>query len=210
MILLDLIKILYIIPGVLLGLSLHEFAHAQTAVWLGDDTPKLQGRLSISPLVHLDILGFLMILIAGFGWAKPVEINPYNFKKPKRDDILVSLAGPLANLLIAIFFILLMKILYYIPETILSDSLYHTIITIFDYTVWINIVLLVFNLLPIPPLDGSHIFFGLLGLKDKPFYYQFYDKSRFILFILIITNFIDKIIGPPIFIIYSSLEGLFF
>lgn len=209
MILLNLVKTLYILPGVLLGFSLHEFAHAQTAVWLGDDTPKLQGRLSISPLVHIDIIGFLMIILAGFGWAKPVEINPYNFKKPKRDDILVSIAGPLANLFIAIFFLLLMKILYHAPN-FLPYSLYETIMNIFDYTVWINIVLFVFNLIPIPPLDGSHILFDILDLKDKPFYYEFYDKGRILLFILIITDLIDKIIGPPIHMIYLALENLFF
>lgn len=206
----NLIETLYILPGILLGFSLHEFAHAQTAVWLGDDTPKYQGRLSTSPLVHIDIIGFLMILFAGFGWAKPVEINPNNFKNRRRDDILVSLAGPLMNLIIAFFFLVLMKMFYYIPESILNDQLYEIIMNIFDYTVWINVVLFIFNLLPIPPLDGSHIFFGLFGLKDKEFYFDFYSKSRFLLPILIIANLIDKIISTPIIILYNSLAGFFF
>lgn len=206
----DLIETLYMIPGILLGFSLHEFAHAQVAVWLGDDTPKYQGRLSISPLVHIDIFGFIMILLAGFGWAKPVQVNPNNFKNKKRDDILVSLAGPLMNLGIAFFFLILMKLLYYVPEGFLSNKLYGNIINIFNATVWINIALFVFNLLPIPPLDGSHIFFGLLGLKDKEFYYELYSKARFILPILIITNLIGKIIRPPISMVYSSLFQLFF
>ncbi|MCG8538695.1 MAG: site-2 protease family protein [Clostridia bacterium] len=206
----DFLKTLYILPGILIGFSLHEFAHAQTAVWLGDDTPKYQGRLSVSPLVHIDIIGFLMIIFAGFGWAKPVEINPDNFKNKKRDGILVSLAGPLMNLIIALFFLILMKILYYIPESILNNYLYEIIINIFNYTVWINVVLFVFNLLPIPPLDGSHIFFNLFELKEKGFYHGFYEKSRFLLPLLIITNLIDKIISPPIIMIYNSLIGFFF
>lgn len=206
----DFLKTLYILPGILLGFSLHEFAHAQTAVWLGDDTPKYQGRLSVSPLVHIDIIGFLMIIFAGFGWAKPVEINPDNFKNKKRDGILVSLAGPLMNLIIALFFLVLMKILYYIPESILNNYLYEIIINIFNYTVWINVVLFVFNLLPIPPLDGSHIFFGLFELKEKGFYHGFYEKGRFLLPLLIITDLIDKIISPPIIMIYNSLVGFFF
>lgn len=206
----DFLETLYMLPGILLGFSLHEFAHAQTAVWLGDDTPKYQGRLSISPLVHIDIIGFIMILIAHFGWAKPVEVNPNNFKNKRRDDILVSLAGPLMNLIIALFFLGLMKVVYYVPESILNNQLYESIMNIFDYTVWINVVLFVFNLLPIPPLDGSHIFFSLFGLKDRDFYFDFSAKSRILLPILIITNLIDKIISPPIRMVYGSLVGLFF
>ncbi|QXM07070.1 site-2 protease family protein [Crassaminicella indica] len=202
-------EMLLTLPGILIGLSLHEYAHAQVAVWLGDDTPKLQGRLSLNPANHLDPIGFFLILFARFGWAKPVVINELNFKNRRRDDCLVSLAGPMMNLLIAIFFLMLMKLLYEVPITFLSYDLYNTIMEVFDYTVWINIVLFVFNLLPIPPLDGSHIFFGLLGLKDKPFYYEIYTKGRFILMLLIITRLTGKIIGPPISFIYWFLRSLF-
>lgn len=206
----DILETLYILPGILLGFSLHEFAHAQTAVWLGDNTPKYQGRLTISPLVHIDIIGFLMILFVGFGWAKPVEVNPNNFKNKRRDDILVSLAGPFMNLIIAVFFLVLMKILYHFSGSFLSNQLYLSLMNIFDYTVWINVVLFVFNLLPIPPLDGSHILFGLLGLKDTGLYNEFYSKGRFLLLILIITNLFDTIISPPIIMVYDSLVSLFF
>ncbi len=206
----DLRETLLILPGILIGFAFHEYAHAQVAVWLGDDTPRHQGRLSLSPLVHIDIFGFLMILLAGFGWAKPVEINPRNFKNPRRDDILVSLAGPVTNLIISIVFVLIMKLFYYVPPSFISDSLYNTIMDVFDYTVWINVVLFVFNLLPVPPLDGSHIFFGLLGLKEKGFYYEIYSKGRFILLLLIITNALDKIISPPIVIVYNNLFGILF
>ncbi|QZY55004.1 site-2 protease family protein [Crassaminicella profunda] len=203
----DIREILLTLPGIIIGLSLHEYAHAQVAVWMGDDTPRLQGRLSLNPSAHLDPIGFFLILIAGFGWAKPVEVNEMNFKSRKRDDILVSIAGPMMNLLISIFFLILMKILSQTPITFLPYNLYNTIMEVFDYTVWINIVLFVFNLLPIPPLDGSHIFFGLLGLKDKPFYYEIYTKGRFILMLLIVTRLTGKIIGPPITIVYISLRN---
>lgn len=201
----DFRETLLIVPGILIGFAFHEYAHAQVAVWLGDDTPRYQGRLSLSPLVHIDILGFLMIIFAGFGWAKPVEIDEGNFKNPKRDDILVSLAGPLMNLLIAIVFILFMKAFYYMPPELISDGLYNTIMEVFDYTVWINVVLFVFNLLPVPPLDGSHIFFGLLGMKENGWYYQIYSYGRFLLLLLIITDALDYIINPPIVGIYNNL-----
>lgn len=207
---LDFMETLYLIPGIVIGFTLHEYAHAWTAVWLGDDTPKHQGRLSVNPFVHIDIIGFIMILLAGFGWAKPVEINPNNFKHKKRDGIIVSLAGPLMNLLIAFYFLILMVIAYYIPENILGGYYYEIIMNIFDYAVWINIVLFIFNLIPIPPLDGSHILFGLTGLKDSSFYYTLYDKSKYLLLILIFTDLIGKLFYPPIVWTYDSLINLFF
>lgn len=206
----DFMETLYLIPGIVIGFTLHEYAHAWTAAWLGDDTPKHQGRLSVNPFVHIDIIGFIMILLAGFGWAKSVEVNPNNFKHKKRDSIIVSLAGPLMNLLIAFYFLILMVIAYYIPESILGGYYYETIMNIFDYTVWINIVLFIFNLIPIPPLDGAHIFFGVTGLKDSSFYYTLYDKSKYLLLILIFTGVIDKLIYSPIVWIYDSLINLFF
>ncbi|MCT4620886.1 MAG: site-2 protease family protein [Marinisporobacter sp.] len=204
----DIREILLTLPGIIIGLSLHEYAHAQVAVWMGDDTPKLQGRLSLNPTVHLDPLGFLAIILAGFGWARPVQVNELNFRNRKRDDLLVSFAGPMMNLLIALFFLTLMKILYEAPITLLPNDLYGTIMEVFDYTVWINIVLFVFNLLPIPPLDGSHIFFGLIGLKDKPIYYEIYTKGRFILLLLVFTRIIGKIISLPISMVYLFLRNL--
>lgn len=206
----DIKEILLMIPGIILGFSLHEYAHAQVAVWLGDDTPRIQGRLSTSPLVHIDLIGFILILIAGFGWAKPVQINSRNFKNPKRDDILVSLAGPFMNLMIAVIFLGIMKLIYFLDITFLSDNLYYSVMELLDYTVLINIVLFIFNLLPIPPLDGSHILFGILGLKEKGFYYQIYTKGRFILLVLILTNALDYIIGIPVSRVYNSLIHVFF
>lgn len=206
----DIQKTLLILPGIILGFSFHEYAHAQMAVWLGDNTPKHQGRLSLDPRVHIDPFGFLMILIAHFGWARPVEVNESNFKNPRRDDILVSLAGPLMNLLIAVFFLLLIKVIYHIPPTLISNDTFKIIVEVFDNTLWINVVLFVFNLLPIPPLDGSHIFFGLFNLKHTTFFYEFFTKGRIILPLLIISNALDWVIGPPINLVYSGLVSIFF
>jgi Zn-dependent protease len=206
----DLTETLYSLPGILIGFAFHEFAHAQTAVMLGDDTPRLQGRTTLNPLAHLDIFGFLMILLAGFGWAKPVQINPAHFRHRKRDDLLVSLAGPLMNLALAIFFLIVMKLIFLVPLPFLDNGTYEIVMKIFDYIVWINIVLFIFNLIPVPPLDGSHILFGLTGLADSPLYYRIQQLSTLILFVLIATSFLDKIIGPPILFIYNLLSGFFF
>lgn len=206
----ELLDIIYLLPGILLGFTFHEFAHAQTAVWLGDDTPRYQGRLSANPFVHIDIWGFLLIIVAGFGWAKPVQINPNNFKNKRRDDILVSLAGPIMNLFIAFVFLIIMKICYFIPTSILNDNLYYVLMNIFENTVWINVVLFIFNLLPIPPLDGSHIFSDIFKLNEKNFHPNFYTMSKFLLPVLIITNLIDYIIVPPVSTVYNYLIGVFF
>ncbi|WP_368292804.1 site-2 protease family protein [Dehalobacter sp. TBBPA1] len=201
----DIVQTLYMLPGIIIGLTFHEFAHAQTAVWLGDDTPRLQGRTSLNPLVHIDIIGFLMLVIAHFGWAKPVQVDTSNFKNRKRDDILVSLAGPVMNLLLAVCFVILIWAISYIPESILDSNTLNILQSIFINAVWMNVVLFVFNLLPIPPLDGSHVVFGLLGLKDSSLYSQIYQMSTFILLILIITNVINIVIGPPIEYVYKFL-----
>ncbi len=206
----DLIETLYIIPGIIIGFAFHEYAHAKVAEYFGDDTPRLLGRTTLNPLVHIDIVGFLMIIIAGFGWAKPVLVNPFNFRNRKRDDILVSLAGPAMNLVIALAFLLLMKIAYHVPATILDGRTYEILMNIFDNAVWINIVLMIFNLLPIPPLDGSHIFFGLANLKETAFYNTFSQYSTFMLLALIITDMIGKVIIPPVIAIYDGLFSIFF
>jgi Zn-dependent protease len=206
----DMIQTLYLLPGILIGFTFHEFAHARMAVWLGDETPRFQGRLSTNPFVHINLLGLLLIIVAGFGWAKPVQINPDNFKNKRRDHILVSLAGPMMNLLIALIFLVVLKISFSLPENILNSDLYNIFLNFAEYGIWINVVLFVFNLLPIPPLDGSHIFSELFGLKEKNFNSNIQNLTRWILPILIITSSIDYIIMPPIQIIYKSLLGLFF
>ena len=124
--------------------------------------------------------------------------------------MIVSAAGPLMNLVIALLFAILIKLVNQIPESMLSYNIYVIILGLLRYTIWINVVLFVFNLLPIPPLDGHHIFFGALNLKDTDIYYKFLRISRFLLLGLIITNLLEKIIFPPIIFIYENIMDIFF
>lgn len=139
----------------LLALPLHELAHAATAVALGDDTPRLQGRLTLNPIAHLDLFGSILILLTGFGWAKPVQWNPYNIRVSRRlGSILVSVAGPASNLLLATLSI----IIYGLFESARVDAP----VQFLGWFAYINVLLAVFNMIPIPPLDGSHVLFALL------------------------------------------------
>lgn len=195
--------ILEIMPGFLLGISIHEFSHGLAADRLGDNTSRLQGRLTLNPAKHLDLIGFLCLLVFGFGWAKPVMINPRNFKNPRRDDAIVSLAGPISNFLIAFLFMGLIKLT-------INTSLSPTAIDVFYGTVMVNLMLMVFNLIPIPPLDGHHILGSIGGPKVWNFYFKYREHLRFALLLLIIFRGIGRIIGPLIFILYRLLVSIFF
>ncbi len=149
--------------GMLCALTVHEYAHGWAAVKAGDPTPKLAGRLSLNPLVHLDFLGTLFFFLAGFGWAKPVPINPFNLRHPQRDQALIALAGPLANVVLAFILALPLRLAYhhFIPPL---PSFLETFLL---FIIQLNLVLAVFNLLPIPPLDGSHILFAFLSPETQ-------------------------------------------
>jgi Zn-dependent protease len=135
------------IIALLVAITIHEYAHAWAANFYGDPTAKLMGRLSLNPLVHLDVIGTIFLLLAGFGWGKPVIVNPHNFKNPKLDNLTVSLAGPMSNLILAIIFGLIYR-LFNLPN----------ILEVFFFLIiFFNLVLMIFNLIPIPPLDGSKI-----------------------------------------------------
>jgi Zn-dependent protease len=167
------LDILFRLPGILLGFSMHEFGHALVAHKLGDPTPERDGRLTISPKSHIDPLGLLLLVIVGFGWARPVRVNPTYFKNPKRDNLLVSIAGPLMNLLVLAFFILLTRLTLLFGVNFLSPNILVNAIGVFDASASINGILLFFNLLPIGPLDGFTILSGLLP-------YKYYDKISFL------------------------------
>jgi Zn-dependent protease len=144
-------------PAAFIGLTVHEYSHALAAYRLGDSTAKDEGRLSLNPIKHIDIIGFILILVAGFGWAKPVMFNPENLKKKNRDEIIISLAGPFSNLILGFIFIVIARLLYFsqfFNNTTTGIGAVNTII------LWgiINFGLFIFNMLPIPPLDGSHIY----------------------------------------------------
>lgn len=194
---------LLILPGILIGLSVHEFAHAYVAYKLGDDSQKFQGRLTLDPTKHIDPLGFLFLLLVGFGWAKPVMVNSRMFKNPRRDDSLVSVAGPLMNLITAILFtVILGLVLIFIPD---SSQITDIVITIITGIIQINLVLMVFNLIPIPPLDGHHIFGNIFGAPVWNFYYKYADMLRIGLMLLIILGGTSFIISPIVNKTYSFL-----
>lgn len=146
------------LPGIIIGLSLHEFAHAYVSYKLGDATPMVQGRVTISPFAHIDPIGFLLLMLFGFGYGKPVEINPNNYKNPRRDEIFVALAGVITNFFVAVLF----AFVYFLLARFNVISLYSTISTILINIIFINVHLMVFNLLPIPPLDGYKVVRNLL------------------------------------------------
>jgi len=193
---------------VLFALTIHEFSHGYAAYKLGDDTAKRAGRLTLNPLKHLDPIGTIMLFIAKIGWAKPVPINPYNFKNIKRDTALVSLAGPLANFISAIAFSIIFNLLY---SPTASQNIF---ILIIFYTIFINIALGLFNLIPIPPLDGSKIFGAFL--PDRLYYkFQQFERKGMFLFIAIILisnfaglNIIGGVILPPIRFFVRMLTGV--
>ncbi len=186
--------VLYIISSLMvifLVMPLHEWAHGFVAYKLGDKTAKLDGRLTLNPLAHIDYLGAAMILLMGFGWAKPVPVNPRYFKKPRRDVALTSLAGPVSNLLAAIVFGLTVNLIMMI--LIKTESYYSIAGSVMGYTLvffkflmTINISLAVFNFIPVPPLDGSKILMALL--PDKAIFwiekYQMYITIGFFTILL--------------------------
>ncbi|WP_040212104.1 site-2 protease family protein [Clostridium polynesiense] len=192
-----LLEIILIIPAILIGFTFHEFAHALVADRLGDKTPRFQGRLTFNPFAHIDPMGFIMILFFHFGWAKPVQVNTRAFKNRNRDHLLVSVAGPLANLVAALLFAVINGLFIRFTMNISLGSLGGIISTINTYVIMININLALFNLLPIPGLDGFHI---LEDLFPRTFYKygEILYRYQFIIMILIIgTNITGTIIGIP-------------
>lgn len=180
---------IYLIISLVVVISIHEAAHAYVAHKLGDDTAKHQGRLTLNPKAHLDPLGTIMLFIVGFGWGKPVPVNPYNFKNPVKDSALVSLAGPASNFLTALICSIPLKYFGYN----LPPVLYTLLWTITD----LSILLGIFNLLPFPPLDGSKIFAVFVPRKFQARYYEFMQKSQmyFLAFILIDIILIRRYLG---------------
>lgn len=156
------------LPAILIAMSVHELCHGWVADRLGDPTPRATGRLSLNPLRHIHPIGFLSLLLVGFGFAKPVQVNAQNFKNPRRDMALVAVAGPLSNLLMAFFGMLLFVVYYvfwYEPLFLQNPALSDTIFTLISVFCTLNLSFFAFNMIPLPPLDGSHILFSFLPLK---------------------------------------------
>ena len=184
------------LPGIIIGLSFHEFAHAWVSDKLGDPTPRRQGRVTINPLAHIDWMGFLALLLVGFGWGKPVQIDPGYYKHRRRDEFLVGIAGVTMNLLLAIAFSIPARaMLKAFSGPSVSDIVYNIYLIIF-YIVSINIVLMVFNLIPCPPLDGWGIITQIFRLDRYSWWYKVYQYGTWILLGLIVFNVTDLILTP--------------
>jgi len=182
---------LFRIVALLVAITVHEFSHGKVADLLGDSTARNSGRLSLNPIRHLDPLGSLMVILVGFGWAKPVPVNPSNFRNPQRDMMYVGLAGPLANFATAFIFGLPIRMGLFPHQTILSG--------VIETIVWINTALGVFNLLPIPPLDGSNVLAAFLPRRVLPSYWAWERYGILVLFLVIFVFggvFISGILFP--------------
>ncbi|MBP8958982.1 MAG: site-2 protease family protein [Bacteroidales bacterium] len=172
----DILYSLKLLPGIIIGLTVHEFSHAFIAQRCGDNTSAEQGRVTLNPLKHIDLLGFLMLFIAGFGWAKPVQFNEMNLRNPKMDVLKIAVAGPISNAITA----MLLSVIFVVFN--FSFGIAGELII---YAIFINWGLFIFNLIPIPPLDGSHLLFQWFK-KYPEVYNAIYKYGTIALFILLI------------------------
>ncbi len=199
-------QISILLVPVLMAVTFHELAHGWVAYKLGDPTAKDAGRLTLNPIKHLDVLGTIVFFVTRMiGWAKPVPVNPFNFKNPKRDMAWVAVAGPAMNILLAAGFTLLLKILLAIPISRSSFliSLLMPLAMMFKAGIIINVGLAIFNIIPIPPLDGSKILEGLLPVEAALQYAKLERYGFIILILLIFTHVVDYVIFPIIRVITS-------
>ena len=203
-----LLSLLLTIPGVIIAISFHEFAHAWMAVRLGDDTPLRQGRLSLDPLKHLDPIGILMLMFCGIGWGRPVQIDSGNFnpKYRRNGEALVSLAGPLMNFILAFVLTLIDGlILKFAGDTFFVSTTGKVILTMLQTATIMNIGLGVFNLIPLPPLDGSKIFIRFMPYNVRNWIYDHEMWFYMAFLVLWITNLSSIIITPIMTGIYQGI-----
>ncbi|MBC1729449.1 site-2 protease family protein [Listeria seeligeri] len=198
----------YVLVTLLIAFTIHEWAHALVALAFGDDTAKNQGRLSLNPLVHIDLFGFLLILIAGFGWAKPTPVNRFKLKKRRLGSVVVSLTGPISNLLLAIIGVGIYSIL--LNTSYEYGSVIPTFLMVF---VNLNIVLFVFNLIPLPPLDGYQVLIEFLPLSARA-KLEPVERYAMLIFLIIALTPISQFTIQPIFntvipFIYRMILGIF-
>lgn len=201
-----LIAFLYTLPALLISLSIHEFAHAWVAYKQGDISQKLRGRLTLDPFKHIDPIGFLCIVLCGVGWGRPVMVDDRNFKNSRKGTMLTALAGPVSNLLLAVLLTLVLKILMMVGvfDNIVANSIGTIFLQMFLYTIEFNIVFGIFNLIPLPPLDGSKVLAYFLPQSLRGIMYTIERYSFIILLIIFCTNITSYIIAPA----YNAILNL--
>ena len=195
------------LPGIVLGLSFHEFAHAWMSDRLGDPTPSRQGRLTLNPMAHIDWLGFAALLLVGFGWGRPVQIDPSYYKNRRRDEFLVGIAGVSMNLILALAFSIPVRLLRnaYMGADGAMALVVENAFLILMYAVMINLVLMIFNLIPCPPLDGWGLITQIFKLDRYDWWYAVYERGSWILIILIVTRMTGRIITPAVSFLMNIL-----
>ncbi|MGE5457549.1 MAG: site-2 protease family protein [Methanococcaceae archaeon] len=200
----DLARVIKYLPGIIIGLTVHEFSHAWIALKSGDTTSKEQGRITLNPLKHIDLIGFIFLIVAGFGWAKPVQFNEENLRR-KTDVIKIALAGPLSNALLA----MMLSLIYVFGTNHFESFSSNLIYELFYYAIYINWGLFIFNLIPVPPLDGSHLLF--FPLRRYPAVYEaLYKYGSLAFFGLLIATAVTDIDFLPIMpVIRFFAEGFF-
>ena len=205
-----LLSLLITLPAVLIAITFHEFAHGFAADKLGDDTPRRQGRLNLNPLSHLDPVGTVMLIFAGFGWGKPVEINSRNFNRNVKMSVgeaIVAAAGPLMNFILAIVFgIIYVGVWKFVPSFI-ATQVGSIVILLLRSCILVNIGLGIFNLIPLPPLDGSKIIGGFLPYNVRNWFERYYQIFYIIFVIIWVTGIAGMIISPLISLTYEGLMG---
>ena len=201
------------IPGVLIAITFHEFAHAYAAYKLGDDTAKREGRLSLNPFDHLDPVGSLLLLFAGFGWGKPVHVNPTNYTRKmsmEKGEAIVSIAGPVMNIILAFVFAIIQCLIIRYGRNLafFTTTMGRILMVMIDSTIAVNVGLGIFNLIPLPPLDGSKVIMPILPYKAKQFFIS-NEHIFYIIFVLIwITGIAGMIISPAINIVEKGILEL--
>lgn len=201
--------LIYVVPAILISVTLHEMAHGYVSYKLGDPTPKLDGRLSLNPLRHLDFFGTLALLFAGFGWARPVRVDPSYYKDPKSGMVWTAFAGPLANFLLSFGCIFLLMALlrfgYLLPDVFWLETIIDYLGELLNYTALLSLGQAIFNMIPVPPLDGSKIIAGLLPDHIYEWFLRNEQLLSMLIFVLLFTNIIN---GPLLQLRNTIFNGM--